>query len=159
MKKFLREYRIELLALAAALLGILLINEQLELRAWLTAIGDGFWQGLNDLVDRLLEYIDTFSLSDLAGWLLVISALAFIFWRARRRFVSSTFWRSKACPRCGGGVMRVHRRTLDRLLSATFLPDARRYRCTNLECGWSGLRHHEPRLRGSARSEFPQPPR
>jgi hypothetical protein len=163
MKKFLREYRVELLAIAAALLGIFLLTEQLEiratLRAWMAVLGGGLWLALDGLIDRLLVYFKAFSLSDLVGWLLVAGALVFTFWRARLRFISSTYWQSKVCPRCGSGVMRVHRRSLDRLLSATFLPDARRYRCTNVTCGWSGLRHHDPHMRRSSRPQFPQPPR
>jgi uncharacterized paraquat-inducible protein A len=162
MKKFLREYRVELIALAAALLGVFLLTEQFEiratLRAWLSALANGLWLGLNALIDRLLVYLKAFTLSDLLGWLLVIGAIVFTFWRARLRFVSSTYWQSKVCPRCGSSVMRVHRHSLDRLLSATFLPDARRYRCTNAACGWSGLRHHEPHVHHSSRPQFPQPP-
>jgi hypothetical protein len=163
MKKFLREYRVELLALLLALLGIFLLIEQFEIRAtlrsWASALSGGLWQGLNALIDSLLVYFKAFTLSDLMGWLLVTGATVFVFWRARLRFVSSTYWQSKICLRCGSSVMRVHRRSLDRLLSGTFLPDARRYRCSNTACGWSGLRHHEPHMRRSSRPQYPQPPR
>ena len=42
----------------------------------------------------------------------------------------------RTCPLCGDGVMRVHRRVVDRIYSL-FHP-IHRYQCTSLECGWQG---------------------
>jgi len=43
---------------------------------------------------------------------------------------------SRSCPQCGDGLMRVHRRVVDRLYSL-YRP-VHRYQCTSLECGWQG---------------------
>ena len=53
------------------------------------------------------------------------------------------------CPRCGGGVRRVHRRTHEaQTLSGSGL---RRYRCEVEGCGWQGLLvRTSPRLAGRA---------
>ena len=40
------------------------------------------------------------------------------------------------CPRCGGVLVRVRRKPLDRLLSL-FAP-RRRVRCRAMGCGWEG---------------------
>jgi predicted RNA-binding Zn-ribbon protein involved in translation (DUF1610 family) len=40
------------------------------------------------------------------------------------------------CPICGATTIRSRRRCVDRLLSAVI--SVRRYRCTELGCGWEG---------------------
>lgn len=44
------------------------------------------------------------------------------------------------CPRCGGLLRRIARRTFDRLLSV-FVPQ-RRYDCLSYTCQWTGLLRH-----------------
>lgn len=60
---------------------------------------------------------------------------------------------SDVCPRCGGKVLRVRRRLLDRLRSR-FVEPVRRYACRDIQCGWQGLR----RVPDNANSTAPQPP-
>lgn len=43
------------------------------------------------------------------------------------------------CPSCGAQVVRVHRHTVDRVLS--LLRSVQRYRCTSTACGWEGRLH------------------
>ncbi len=40
------------------------------------------------------------------------------------------------CALCGGDLIRVHRRPIDRLWSL-FVP-MQRYRCNRFSCGWTG---------------------
>jgi hypothetical protein len=40
------------------------------------------------------------------------------------------------CPRCQGTIIRVRRRTLDRLINLVLT--RHRYRCTAVGCGWEG---------------------
>lgn len=42
-----------------------------------------------------------------------------------------------ACPHCGGPLMRIARRPIDRLLSR--LVSVQRYRCERFSCQWEGL--------------------
>jgi predicted RNA-binding Zn-ribbon protein involved in translation (DUF1610 family) len=71
---------------------------------------------------------------------MVVGGVVFILWRLRYRFLKSDRWQVLACPKCGGKLHRIHRTSLDRLVGSIFLPRAARYRCSNKECGWSGLR-------------------
>ena len=43
---------------------------------------------------------------------------------------------ANVCPHCGGDLMRIRRRPVDRLLSV-FVP-VRRFRCVNFRCIWEG---------------------
>jgi uncharacterized protein with PIN domain len=77
---------------------------------------------------------------------ILVATIAFVIWRIRYRFFNSDQFKATVCPVCGNEIHRVHRTVIDRILSKTLLPHARRYRCINQECNWSGLRrrrHHE----------------
>ena len=57
------------------------------------------------------------------------------------------------CPRCGGEVKRVHRRTHEtQTLSGSGL---RRYRCESEGCGWQGLLSRTSSARPAARQAQP----
>lgn len=43
----------------------------------------------------------------------------------------------RTCPRCGGTTDLIHRRRLDRIVSA--IREVRRYQCRNPACRWEGL--------------------
>jgi hypothetical protein len=40
------------------------------------------------------------------------------------------------CPRCSGGVVRIRRRALDKLMSV--VSPRQRFRCAVFGCGWEG---------------------
>jgi hypothetical protein len=143
MGKFLKEYRIEFGAAVCALLGGFLLVEQFDI---LPAVKEFVQSVPRALHAYIMNYIANFSPSDLLGWVLILASLAAIGWQARRRYLRSTQYRSKTCPRCGSSLQRIRRTSLDRVVSQNLLPDARRYRCSNKDCRWSGLRYHEPRL-------------
>lgn len=152
MKAFIKEYRVELVVLALALLGIFLLVEQFELRVMLWQSID--WLGSSIRLwamstrQRVVGYITTFTLSDLTGWILLLATLAFIIWRARWRFLRSARFNRENCPRCASPLVRVHRTRLDRLWMQLFRLKAYRYRCRDPHCGWSGLLkpvHHRRR--------------
>ena len=151
MKKLLKEYRIEAIAVLLALVGVFLLVEQFEIRATLRKIltdSTGWLANLaRTLLDGFSNYIRGFTLSDAIGWLLIFSAAAFIVWRFRYHYLRSERWLSTTCPRCGSPLHRIHRSKLDRLLAKIFLPHAGRYLCANSACRWSGLccrdEHHE----------------
>ena len=142
MKKFIKEYWIELIAVLIASLGIYVlifkprvaINVQ-YLISWL----DGLFNHVKILVTLYL----TQHILDLFSVLFVFLGIVFIIWRFRVRLLHSKHWNASVCPRCGSRLNRKHRSRLDHLLSHTLLPDARRYRCPNPDCGWTGLRSHK----------------
>lgn len=161
MRKFLREFRSDMAAVLAAVLGIFFLTDQFELRETISKglralsgnIGVWLMNGLN----RLLSYLGGITIFDLLGWLLIVGSVGFLIWRIRTRFSSASRWRSKICPRCGSSLMRMHRTQFDRLLSKSLFPSARRYQCINPSCSWNGLRHHE--TRGSKRPvDIAEPP-
>jgi hypothetical protein len=50
------------------------------------------------------------------------------------------------CPACGGPAGLVHRKRLDRILSAFY--KVHRYACGDEACGWQGLLHSTHRRTG-----------
>ena len=160
MRRFLKEYRVELIALLVALLGIFLLVEQFDIRVSIYKTLGWLVTSLNQFVqiswERMLGYFSSFTLSDLIGWILIIGTLVFVAWRARYRFLRSGYWRSTTCPKCGSSLERIHRKRFHHLLSKTLLPHGRRYGCTNTECNWTGMRHrHRRKRRDSEVQQFP----
>lgn len=148
MRKFLRDYRIEILAGFFALLGVLFLGLRGVIATFLarneheiSALGRIILQLLDGW---LIQARQGFNLSTLLAYLVVLLALAVISWRVRARFLTSASWKATVCPRCGSDIHRVHRNLLDHFLSFTLLPSARRYRCANEKCRWSGLRRRRP---------------
>jgi hypothetical protein len=52
------------------------------------------------------------------------------------RYTNPQRSRKHTCPECGGGVCRVPRRLIDRLINL-FTP-VQRYRCLSMHCAWQG---------------------
>jgi len=144
MRAFLRKYWIEVIILMGLIVGVLLllarvnvfkIAEEIITTAW-SALGLAVtftWQGI-------IGYFKGIEFSDLAGLVLVVGGGTLLLWRVRQRFIVSGRYRGRNCPRCGGWFLRVHRTFLDRVLGAVLFLRFFRYRCSNLECGWEGLR-------------------
>jgi hypothetical protein len=160
LKHLLQEYRIELAALLIMLLLVLLWGTWEDVSAALlgykSSLAPNLVDWLKNRLTKIAEVFSSFSLADLLFWLLILAALVFVAWRLRRRFLISAAWQTYHCPRCGGDLHRLHRSTLDRLLSRSLLPDARRFGCANPDCGWSGLRRRrvdDPHRRRRSLSE------
>jgi hypothetical protein len=143
MGKYLKEYRIEVGAAVIIVLGVFLLVERIDI---IPSVRELVLAVPGAVHDYIMNYITNFSPSDLLGWILIFAAIGAIGWQARRRYLKSPRFRSMTCPRCGRSLQRVRRTSLDRFLSHRLLPDARRFRCSNADCRWSGLRYHEPRL-------------
>jgi hypothetical protein len=155
MKRFIKEYSIELISAGLLIIGIFLMVERFEIRGTILT-------GLTNVFNAILSFLKKIltgassravelSLSDALGSLLILLAVGFIVWRIRYRFQNGRRWASDFCPKCSGPIQRVHRSARDRVLGAAFFPDARRYRCVDPKCGWSGLLrrhiHHSHRHR------------
>ena len=144
MKKLLQKYRIELAALLIILLLVLQWGTWEEVSAaipgYKSSLTPNLIEWLQGRMAKIAEVFSSLSMVDLMIWLLILAALVLIAWRTRRRFLMSAAWQTYHCPRCGGDLHRLHRSSLDRLLSRSLLPDARRFGCANPDCGWSGLR-------------------
>jgi hypothetical protein len=154
VKQFIKEYKIEIMASLIGLFGLFLLVERVNLRDTIVSIMRGTSSTIakagNWILEGIVRYFSDISVSDMLGWLIILLVLAFVVWRVRYRFVQSDRWSADACPVCGADLHRIHRNGLDRILSKTLLPEARRYRCTNPDCGWHGLRQRrssEPQRR------------
>ena len=141
MKKLLKEYRVEIIALLAIALAVFLLVEPFDIResfmAWVSRLADQ----AKVFSDKIVALIIRVPLSDWIGSILLLATLVFVAWRMRYRFLKSNSWRGTTCPKCGSSLVRVHRSRFERLLSRIVLPHGRRYKCSNSECNWSGLRH------------------
>ena len=144
MKNLIEEYRLEFVGAITALVGIFLVSQHGRLEILLK---QGYSQLVNDLniLNQVLRtdlprYLRALPVSTVIGWFLVILAIPFVIYRIRYRFSTSEQWQAVECPICGSGLRRTHRNFLDRFLSHTLMPSARRYRCKNADCRWNGLR-------------------
>jgi len=144
VKKFVREYLIELIALLIILLGIFLLFERMDIRETLyqAALGltDNLRTGLAGASSLGQTYLSSFGLSDLLGLGLIVLAVLFVFWRIRYRFIRSERWLGTHCPICGDRIHRKHRSSFDRLIGKVMLQESARYKCSNEDCYWTGLR-------------------
>jgi len=103
------------------------------------------WRWANSLADGLVAGADGFfgltarlSLADMIGGLLIVLAIAALLIRIRWQLMHAPSLTTSSCPDCGGEIHRVHRHALDRWIS--FYVPVHRYRCSNRECEWAGLR-------------------
>lgn len=142
MNKLLKEYRVELIALVCALLGVFLLVEQLEIRATIIRATRGILTRVGQIADRIigvLVYEAThITVSDAMGLVLIGVAFVVLVWRMRYRLRRSPNYAGATCPLCGGSLHRTRRTLLDHLIDR-FAP-VQRYRCENPQCGWAGLR-------------------
>lgn len=142
MKRFIKEYTIELIAAAAILLGFFLMIDGPVRNKMINAVTQAM-RGSLAFIDRSLTGVGSrlagLTGIDALGILMVLLAALFIYWRIRYRFETGKRWQIDFCPSCSGPVMRVHRTWWDKVLGATLFPEARRYRCMDPACGWNGL--------------------
>ena len=151
MKKFLKEYWIEISALLILSLGVFLLIERMEIRStiWRAILGAKILiqSEAESFVKGMIVFVGNFTLSDAIGTMFIILAVIFALWRIRYRFLHSDRWLATTCPKCGGELHRIHRSKFDHILSRTLLPKSHRYECANPECNWSGLRRRGRRRR------------
>lgn len=143
MRNKLKNYWFEILILCTLLLGFFLLLEQINIRGViLDAPGrvlNPAGRLLSNMQKELNNLVGLLTPSNVLGFILVFAAVAAVLWRLRSRFLNSDHWNASACPKCGSSLHRIHRSGFDRFLSRSILPDARRYLCSDPECGWEGL--------------------
>ena len=144
MRKFLKNYWVEIIILLAVLFALFMMVGNFDLvksatRGLILAVNQvnrSFVPAINQLIDKILS----FSLIDLLGVAIIIGACFLLYNRARHRYRTNPDNSATVCPHCGSQIKRIHRSGFDRLLSKTLKPNARRYSCVNPACGWDGLR-------------------
>jgi hypothetical protein len=139
---FLRSYRVEISIALLIAFGAFLLLEKVNIReslaGWLRRLGTAAIRDLDSASAAVSQFMHRLTLSDAVGGFLILVAFLAIVWRVRWQLMRAPALTGEACPQCGGRLVRVHRRTLERLVSA--IVPLRRYRCTNRQCGWRGLR-------------------
>ncbi len=141
-ERLLRAYWVEALIVVALALAIFLLFEQMNIRGtllgWAEVAGAAGLGALERLVNAVARFRAGLGLSELIAIPMLLGVLLALIWRVRWRLERTPSLTTLLCPRCKSDLHRIHRRTSDRLLGL-FIP-LRRYRCSNRECGWSGLR-------------------
>lgn len=149
MKSIIREFRTEIIIvlILAVGFGFLLLDIGLggQLRSGVGTLLTQVLDQVGELRYQVSRYILGFSPIQILAWAVIIGAITWLVRRIRYRFRHSLHFAATVCPVCESPIRRTHRSMLDRLLSKTILPEARRYSCSNPQCGWSGLRHHRYR--------------
>jgi predicted RNA-binding Zn-ribbon protein involved in translation (DUF1610 family) len=142
LRRILVDWWVEILVAFLVVLAIFLLVEQMNIRQTLFAWLMGLLTGLRDLVDRLVQglaaLVRNTTLSDLTAYVLLVAVLVLVVWRTRQRLRTEPRFTDPKCPHCGSDLHRIRRCVRDRALNL-FVP-VRRYRCTNHECSWHGLR-------------------
>ena len=137
----LRANLVEITAALVVVVGLFLLLERMSIRStlfrWAAVGSQNALHVLGRVDDAIANSIARLTLSNAIGLVLVILAVGALILRIRWRLVRSASQTALRCPRCCGGVHRVHRRWGDRVVSL-FVP-VRRYRCSNRECGWCGI--------------------
>lgn len=160
MKRFVRDWWLEITLGLVLALAIFLLLEQMDIRSsvwgWLTSLVSG----LGDALARVLGLVIPNTLSDLLGVLLAAGVIVLAAWRVRWRLMRSSKLTSRTCPRCSSPLKRIHRKSLDRVINKIAIP-VHRYLCSNSECRWQGLRvdsaEHRSRLHEDTSSRDVQP--
>jgi hypothetical protein len=136
------EWRVELFIALLVALAIFLLVERMQIRetllGWLRSGFVGLRSFGGGVLGRVVTFVQSTSLSDLTGYVLLLFAFGFVIWRARWRLMTMPQFTVRKCPRCGSELHRIHRRPRDRWLGAV-VPVAR-YQCTSPDCRWRGLR-------------------
>ena len=155
MKQLLKEYRVEIAIVLLAMIGGVLMMGDFGIKGSVRSGLFGTVSGAQNIIklglERLVNYILNFSVLDFIGWTIILGTIFFVAARIRYRYRSKSEFMATVCPRCSSPIKRVHRSSFDRLLGSTIMPGARRYRCINGRCGWSGMRrqHFRPEVSSS----------
>ena len=148
MKKLLREYRVELLFVVLALVGIELVVTRVEIHIILINLFKQWFNATRTTTswatDAVGAFFSNISLYDLVGFILLITSSYLLLYRLRRRYLKSIRWQGDICPRCKGQIHRIHRTPQDRILAFLVRRRLHRYACTDQACGWSGIFYGKP---------------
>jgi len=136
-----QEYRFEIIVLALLGLGIFLLVEKLEIKAFifrqLRRLILGTATNISSLANRLFELLREVETSDIVGILLILTALGMIFYRLRNRYILR-HGPLRNCLKCGSDMHRIHRRLRHRILGVILWADVRYYSCK--KCTFKGIR-------------------
>ena len=156
MKRFLKEFRVELIAVLVVLFGFFLLIEQFDIRVTIFRFASQLIGQIKSVAETIykvvINYSQVLTLSDAIGWVIILGASFFFFYRARYRFLLSVYLPAKKCPNCEGSLRNIHRTSWDVFFQRILFTNFRRYSCPNEECQWSSIAINK--LPGSKRSRI-----
>ena len=142
LARFWSEWRTEVFIVVVVALSVFLLVEQIEIRQTFLAWARQGYQTVRYLPGGMLRglvaAVQSTTISDLTGSVLLAIALVVVAWRIRWRLMRTPRYTARTCPLCGEDLQRTHRRWWDRIVNL-YVP-VRRYRCRNRDCRWHGLR-------------------
>jgi hypothetical protein len=156
MKRFFKEFRAEIIIALLLIIGIILVIGDFGVRQSSQKVLTSAQDLFGSMLWSVSNYIGSLSSFEILGFIFISLAFVYLYSRIRYRFRRSPTFMASVCPECGSKIRRVHRSYIDRFLSGTLMPGARRYQCEKTECGWSGLRHQRYRLDQIRESEIPE---
>jgi hypothetical protein len=82
-------------------------------------------------------------------FIIIAASLLFVIWELARFWLQRKIANDRTCPKCHGEKFyRIHRRFYERILGVGM--HVRRYRCSDPQCNWEGLRKHHKKVKASA---------
>jgi len=136
-----QKYRFELTVLVLLALGVFLLVEKLEIKAFvfrqLKRLILGIATNISSLTNRLFSLLMEVETSDIVGILLILTALGMVFYRIRNRYILR-HGPLRSCLKCGSDMQRTHRRLRHRILGLILWADVRYYSCK--KCTFKGIR-------------------
>ncbi len=135
-----QEYRFEISVLVLLALGIFLLVEKMEIKAFLfrqlRRVILGTATTISSLANRMFGLLMEVETSDIVGIILILIAMGMIFYRLRSRFISR-HGPLRSCLKCGSDMHRIHRRFRHRILGIILWADVRYYSCK--KCTFKGI--------------------
>ena len=140
-KPFFEEYNFEIMVLFLLGLGIFLLVEDLEIKAYMYNIIRSVFLSVEKFIqsvrDGVFYVIGEFETSDLVGISLIFSALFLIANRWKERMIDR-FSSLKECPECGNKLHRIQKTTGQRITSMFYFVDVKHYSCKI--CNYKGIK-------------------
>lgn len=136
-----QEYRYEISVVTLLALGIFLLVEKLEIKAFIfhqlrrLILGTG--TTISSLANRTFALLQEVETSDIVGIILILIALGMIYYRLRNRYIQR-HGPLRSCLKCGSDMHRIHRRLRHRILGVILWADVRYYSCK--KCTFKGVR-------------------
>ena len=140
-KPFFEEYNFEIMVVFLLGLGIFLLVEDLEIKAYIYNIIRSVFLFIEKFIqsvrDGIFYVIGEFETSDLVGITLIFFALFLIANRWKERMIDR-FSSLKECPECGNNLHRIQKTAGQRMTSMFYFVDVKHYSCKT--CNYKGIK-------------------
>ena len=140
-KPFYEEYNFEIMVVFLLGLGIFLLVEDLEIKAYLYNMIRTIFLFIEKFIqsfrDGIFYVVGEFETSDLVGISLIFFAMFLVANRWRERMIDR-FSSLKECPECRSHLHRIQKTSGQRMTSMFYYVDVKHYSCKS--CGYKGIK-------------------